>query len=273
MFNNSRWATFEVRGLRQVLTLVDDVQNAAIWKLALESFGVFRCVVKTADDPVVRGMSPRDMAAYSAICLLGVARPSAELWRVLNAYVREGGGLAIVPGGNEMVKGAYELDEARKLMPGELVGVIPSETDAGSIWDAKTYSHPVMAAFKDWKIKDDVDFGCFKPGNVEIELQLLDGQVLEFNSQDVGVPPCLLCQPVVGNDVRSLLLRAEVLKADRRHLREAEELRCVDAAVPRDNCSIRINQHWIRESKFSNAGGDLMNLLLGVRPRITWPRV
>ena len=44
------------------------------------------------------------LAAYQVICLFQVPRPSTALWERLARYVKLGRGLAIVPGGKEMLR-------------------------------------------------------------------------------------------------------------------------------------------------------------------------
>ena len=110
-FDNARFATFEVRKPRRVLTLTDRPQNVRIWKLALSTQAAFDCDVKLPDDPSVRAATPSDLAEYQAVCLLNVARPANDLWEKLFAYVARGGGLAILPGAGPD-HAAYGTDSA-----------------------------------------------------------------------------------------------------------------------------------------------------------------
>jgi hypothetical protein len=159
---NSQFVTLEVRGPRHVLTLVDDPQNAEVWALALRSGNAFTCDVKATDDARVRALSPADLAGYQAVCLLGVARPGADLWDKLARYVAGGGGLAVIPGGEQTDVSAYNSEAGQKLLPGRLRQIINVPTEAGAIWSEETYRHPVMAPFRDWRIQDSVDF--MRPG-------------------------------------------------------------------------------------------------------------
>ena len=122
-FNNACFATFEVRGGRKTLILVDDPRDADFWYWALQSFQAFRPDVRTPGD--LCALSPNDLSSYQAICLLSVAKPDAELWEKLRQYVRDGGGLAVVPGA-ELDKDAYNKTQAaQQLLPGRLITIIP----------------------------------------------------------------------------------------------------------------------------------------------------
>jgi hypothetical protein len=111
----------------------------------------------------MRELFPQDLAAYKAICLLGLARPDADLWEKLSKrFVREGGGLAIIPGGTHMDTDAYNSPAAQALMPAEFVKVVQSDAPLGAIWSSATYKHPVMAPFGEWAQAENIEF--FVPG-------------------------------------------------------------------------------------------------------------
>lgn len=158
-FDNARFATFEVRGGRRVLVLADDTTDARIWKLALESSGTFQCDVRGSSESMST-LTPKDLLSrYQAVCLVNVAAPSRSLWETLAAYVKEGGGLAIIPGGDELRPAAYNDDRiAQTLLPGQFVKVLQTDTEPGVSWKETTYQHPVLAPFRDWAMSPDVDF-------------------------------------------------------------------------------------------------------------------
>ena len=161
------YATFEVRGPRNVLVVTDDVNNARVWRLALESKGryadAFTCDLKSTAD-FRNNLFPPELAGYKAICLMDVAEPEKEMWEKLYHYVRGGGGLAIVPGGDEINKSAYASPEALKLMPARLEKLVQqgSETQRGAVWNEASYSHPLMTRFGEWSKGEAVDF--LEPG-------------------------------------------------------------------------------------------------------------
>jgi hypothetical protein len=156
----SLFATFEVQGPRRVLTVTDSVADARIWKLALGAQDAFQCDVKTPAE-FRQNLFPKELAQYKAVCLLNVAKPDAEIWDRLLVYVQSGGGLAIIPGGEELNVAAYSTEAARKLMPARLVKVVAAEKP-GAIWSSHTYRHPVIAPFDEWSKNETVDF--LKPG-------------------------------------------------------------------------------------------------------------
>jgi hypothetical protein len=146
--NNAVFATFEVRGGRKVLVLADDPADAEWFKIALESNKAFHCEIRPmsrADD-----LGPGDLAEYKVVCLLNAARPSQNLWELLGKYVRNGGGLAVVPGGDELDRKSYnEGDAAQALMPGRLARIVQADREKGAIWE-QTHKHPIVSQFQDW---------------------------------------------------------------------------------------------------------------------------
>jgi hypothetical protein len=162
-FNNTLFATFEVRGGRKVLTLVDDRTDATFWQLALELQKAFQCEVRRVAE--MQGVSPGDLTqSYQAICLLNVAQPSDDLWQKLRSFVAAGGGLAILPGGDDLVKAAYnESKTAQELLPGQLITVIKAQEEKGVAWNEPTYRHPVMAPFREWAQSQFADLEQLRP--------------------------------------------------------------------------------------------------------------
>jgi hypothetical protein len=160
-FARVRYATFEVQGPRKLLIVADDVREAWVLRTALEAEKAFECDVRSTGD--MRNLFPQDLASYKAICLLGLARPDAELWEKLcKRYVRDGGGLAIIPGGSHMEVDAYNTTAAQALLPGEFVKVVEGGGPLGAVWSAATYKHPVMAPFGEWAQAENIEF--FVPG-------------------------------------------------------------------------------------------------------------
>jgi hypothetical protein len=162
-FNDIRYATFLVSGSRKVLTITDhlrkdkygDVQDP-ILAIALRSGLAFDCDVKLTQEAA--RLSPKELAAYRAICLLDVASPSEELWETLKQYVDQGGGLAIIPGADPD-SSAYENDKAQALLPARLVKLVSLPDDSYLTWNwAEAKKHPLMAPFQEWRAKNNVDF-------------------------------------------------------------------------------------------------------------------
>lgn len=168
-FDNVRYATFQVGGVRRVLTITDPERyvtswrNADLWKLALEvpsATGGFQCDVKTPAD--LLRVSPDDLRArYQSIVLLDVANPDSGLWQKLQRYVTDGGGLAVIPGGEEMRLPAYNADpSAQQILPGRFIASAHSDKPEGVDWDweGNNYHHRFIAPFQEWRQDGSVDF-------------------------------------------------------------------------------------------------------------------
>lgn len=155
-YANARFATIDMAGARQVLTISDDPNNAELWKRALAD--AFPCTVVSTEQ--AKKMSYRDLANFKAICLLDVKNPVA-LWERLARYVAGGGGLAIVPGGEEVDRAAYNDNEfARGVMPATLNKLVSSK--AGSHWEQRDMrSHPITEQFKEWAKLPRIHFVAF----------------------------------------------------------------------------------------------------------------
>lgn len=146
--NNVRYVTFQVREPRKLLVVTDEPAMARIWKIAVESVGEYVCDVVATADAAKRALSPNDLAAYQAVFLLDVARPSRSLWDALEGYVNRGGSLAISPGGEEVGRDEYgESDAAKRLMPAALVR--PETNAEGVEFTDYLYQHPLMTGFRD----------------------------------------------------------------------------------------------------------------------------
>ena len=174
--NNVRYATFLVRNRRPVLTVVDNDwpqlpkgdhwrKQVELWKKTIEvAPGGFQCDVKTVEE--AEKLTKEELAAYPAIWLFEVRRPSAALWDHLTRYVAGGGGLAIVPGGNEMLqkiddttKAVDEFNKgAGKLLPATLVRIITVPNNQPVGWDGYSGQHPITAFFREESRTSTPDF-------------------------------------------------------------------------------------------------------------------
>ncbi len=183
-FASVRYATFEVQGPRKILIVADDLREAWVLRTALEAERAFECDVKPTTE--MRNVFPQDLAAYKAICLLGLARPDVELWEKLSKrYVPEGGGLAIIPGGANMEPDSYASPAAQGVMPGTFIKVVEAASANGTIWSAATYKHPVMAPFGEWSRAENIEF--FVPGREPGAFRYWEVKELPANQADVIV--------------------------------------------------------------------------------------
>ena len=173
-FDNVRYVTFKVGESRRILTVCDDLTDAAFWQLAHRGVREFACDVVT---PAV----VKDFAAYDVVCFLSLndpAKPLADgesLWAKATRYVGRGGRLLVIPGGlDQITLSSYDPNgPAAGLMPGKLAAVIdaaslpkpasPTEPDRrlGVSWflaGDDALRHPLMAPFKEWQLSGKVDF-------------------------------------------------------------------------------------------------------------------
>lgn len=160
-FNNRRFVTFAIRPAREVLLITDDAKGASLWKQAIESREDLRlrCTIEEANR--LERLEPKELAKYHAVYLFDVARPSARLWSVLQDYVERGGGLAIVPAGEQLDRDAYNKNKsARELLPATFTKVVGPKTP-GVVWnwDADAiYQHPLLKPVQRWKQRGQDDF-------------------------------------------------------------------------------------------------------------------
>jgi hypothetical protein len=123
-FNDERHATFLVRANPRILTLADEPRAARAWAAAIRVRALFDVVVKRPQD-----LADADLAAARAVCLFQVVHPQPELWKLLDKFVRAGGGLAVVPAGQDMHLDAYAVDETANLLPGRFVEFVKVPAD------------------------------------------------------------------------------------------------------------------------------------------------
>jgi hypothetical protein len=156
-FNNTAYATFEIRKPRQVLLICDDPENALLWQAALESTLGFTCEVKTPHDVADFGLD--DLKTYKAICMLDVKQPTDGLWDKLGSYARStGGGVAVLPGGKELNLEAYHSEAALHVLPGTLEKPITSKDGVVWSWPDTVYQHPMLRPFREWNRDPALDF-------------------------------------------------------------------------------------------------------------------
>jgi hypothetical protein len=154
-FDNVRYTTFLIRDPRRVLVLADDERKTEPFKDAFKAVGQFTAEVRLPG----RVTDPAELPRYQAVYLLGVARPDANLWALLENYVRRGGGVGVIAGGNELDLDAYNKSPARGLLPGQLRSVA-ARKDPGAAWDLdvdSVFQHPLMKPFREWRLSR-VDF-------------------------------------------------------------------------------------------------------------------
>jgi hypothetical protein len=174
--NNTRHATFLVRRGRKLLTLIDDEaakktirlgdggrtpEVVKLWKAVHDATRSFACEVRSLDD--AGKLTPKELANYPIICLFQVAHVPEAWWRRLAAYVKGGGGLAIVPGGDEVRPIDRETFNTQgikeKLLPAPLTKLAAAAPGKPVFWQrfSQDRAHPLMAPFVAWS-RGDADF-------------------------------------------------------------------------------------------------------------------
>jgi hypothetical protein len=165
-FNNTAFATFLTRQRRKVLTVVTDKPPKdrpppwKAWQTALKVGERFEGDIRNGTD--AEKLSDKELHGYAAVCVFQSA-PSPALWRKLEGYVRGGGGLVLVPGGEEMRSQiALYNEEGTKvgLLPGTLQRIETNPPDRPLIrWSRFSSKHPIPAFF-DKALRDaEPDFG------------------------------------------------------------------------------------------------------------------
>jgi Aerotolerance regulator N-terminal len=169
--DNIRFATFQVRDDpkrqgRRILTLADDPKAAHIWKAALDAYGItnptngFQCDVRPASAAANLGL--KELRPYRVVCLFQTAKPLPEpFWQALAKYVLDGGGLVIVPPGEELPRDqivAWNKGAAAvKLLPARLKEITDAPPDRPVYWSDFDANHPLTKPFHQW-LRQGVDF-------------------------------------------------------------------------------------------------------------------
>lgn len=153
-FNNTCYATFLTRRRRKVLIVVADKppEDGSVpwkaWQTALTVGDRFEGDVRPMTD--ANKMDDKTIRSYAAVCAFQIA-PSADLWGKLARYVRGGGGLVLIPGGDEMrPQVAQYNDDGMKagLLPTTLQNIETNPPDRPLIrWSNFTTKHPISAFF------------------------------------------------------------------------------------------------------------------------------
>jgi hypothetical protein len=189
-FNNQTYLTFAIRAKPRVLVLADETKRAAEATRALDVLGF---------DADLQAVEPKELpklAGYQAVYLVGVAAPTAELWRALADFVRQGGGLAIVPPGDALQPAAYNQGPAQKLMPGTFgAKVTAKEPGAAWNWNAERgqYQHPFLQTFGVWKDDPKTDFILYPRGAVYYwDVKPYDARAVLMRYQDDKKRPAIL---------------------------------------------------------------------------------
>lgn len=161
-FNDARHATFTVRDKPRILTISDrdDRRSSGnqptpfYWTTAIRAKGTFDVVVKRPAD-----VTDNDLAAARAVCLFEVVEPSSDLWGKLAKFVERGGGLAVVPGSDEMHTENYGGDQAAKLLPAKFVEWVKVPANKPHVlWAPFEGQDELTRPFREWARTVNPDF-------------------------------------------------------------------------------------------------------------------
>ena len=112
--------------------------------------------------------------------------------------------------------------------------------------------------------EDEVDLGHFEAGDGHVEIGDDLRQMLEFDGENLGVPAGPRGELVVRQDKGALLIGAEMLDADGRDLRHADEPGGGNPTVAGDDHAGFVDQNWIDEIERLQAVGDQFDLARGM---------
>jgi hypothetical protein len=163
-FNNTRCTTFVVRRPRKILAIADKSPRSPddwrrLWADLVEPKGNFLCDVKGSAQ--ADKLTPRQLGAYKVICLFQVVNPPESLWNKLAGYVRDGGGLTIVPGGDEMAAHVANYNKhagAEGLLPARLDRLLDAPRNKLVYLSPFRGEHPLLAPFQKWSRGANPDF-------------------------------------------------------------------------------------------------------------------
>ncbi|HTU18484.1 MAG TPA: VWA domain-containing protein [Gemmataceae bacterium] len=159
-FNNTSFATFLTRQRRKVLSIVADKpldrRDAGptaplpwkAWQTATHVVDLFQCDIRPLAE--ADKLADKELHGYAAVCVFQIV-PSAGLWQKLDRYVRGGGGLVLVPGGEEMRRQLPQYNEEGTkagLLPGMLQKIETNPANRPLIrWSNFRVKHPIPAFF------------------------------------------------------------------------------------------------------------------------------
>jgi hypothetical protein len=191
--DNRFYATFAIEMPKRVLILADRPPSVRLWEQALHRH---ETEVRTPTE--IQSLS---LADYDAIYLIGLAAPEPALWGRIEKYLRGGGSVGIVPGGDEMRPDAYDA----KLLaaPWKKAQASPVNEKGQTqplLWKLGQdliYEHPMLAPWKGWIDSPVIDFirfpqtarGAYKVWRVEAPSR--DARVLAAYDDADGAPALL----------------------------------------------------------------------------------
>jgi hypothetical protein len=165
-FNNTAYATVPVRSKRKLLLIADEPKKARPVRLAIQTIeadrpaDAFEVVQKTEKETLT--LKATEWQDFSVAILHQLAEPKVALWDALGAFVENGGGLIIIPGGDEVERSVDVFNaegERVHLLPGTLKRLVKvPEGQPGVRWKDFQRGHALTGAFLDMQRAGRVDF-------------------------------------------------------------------------------------------------------------------
>ena len=116
-------------------------------------------------------------------------------------------------------------------------------------------------------LQTEIDIGGLEAGQLNLEVEI--DQRLELDGENFPIPPRLLSQAIVREDVRTLRRLGEVGELHGRHHLKTEQFCGGDPSVSGDDPALSVDQDRITEAELLNAPGNLPDLFAGVSSCIT----
>jgi hypothetical protein len=198
--NDKRFATFQVRPKSSILILAEDAKTPRIMRAALDALGSFK-----SETRILQGAAPLkldDLSTFKTVVLFQVNKLEPALVQKLMAYVKSGGGLAVVPGPS-LNPESYGTAEARDLLPLNYASFERIPAGKPGYWlGGFDGANGLTAPFKDWIASADPDFNRpeLRPivvGRWKVQ-PLQDASVLASYIIDGGLADAAIVEKSVG---------------------------------------------------------------------------
>ncbi len=104
---------------------------------------------------------------------------------------------------------------------------------------------------------EDIDFGGLEAPEGESEIEVEPRQVLQLECEQFFIPPGVLGETVIRDDIRANLRLAQIFEADGGNGLHFEKFCGLDAPVAGDDAAASVDQDRVREAEFLDAVRDL----------------
>ncbi len=160
LFNNTAFATVPTRSQRKLLLITDSLDPSRPVREALQAIAKFRpaegfdLTTMTSQTAATAAVSLEKLQENAIVILHQVVQPAPILWDKLGDYVDGGGGLILIPPGDEVGdrREVFNSEGQRvKLLPGTLQKVITVPVGKPGVpWKDFRAGHPLTEPFRSW---------------------------------------------------------------------------------------------------------------------------